>query len=40
MHFLNMFIFHRIRRRARKNAEVVPMPPHGYVPPAMPAVTG
>lgn len=33
MHFVNMFIFHRIRRRARRNAELAPVPPHGYVAP-------
>jgi hypothetical protein len=38
MHFVNMFIFHRIRRRARRLAEHVPVPPTGYVPPAMPAM--
>lgn len=39
MHFLNMFIFARIRRRARKNAESIPVPPRGYVPPAMSAAS-
>lgn len=32
MHFVNMFIFHRIRRRARR-AEVVPVPHHGVIAP-------
>lgn len=37
MHFMNVFIFHRIRRRARRNAEAPPLHPHGVVapPPAM-----
>jgi hypothetical protein len=36
MHFVNMFIFHRIRRRARRSAELPPIHPHGFVaPPAL-----
>lgn len=31
MHFVNMFVFHRIRRRAARSA-TVPQPPHGFVP--------
>ncbi len=37
MHFVNMFIFHRIRRRARRNAERAPLPPTAYVPPLPPS---
>lgn len=32
MHFLNLFVFHRIRRRARLTAQLVPVVPHGVVP--------
>jgi hypothetical protein len=31
MHFLNMFVFHRIRRRARRAHEAPPLSPHGVV---------
>jgi hypothetical protein len=31
MHFANMFVFHRIRRRAREAALPPPVPPAGYV---------
>ncbi len=34
MHFLNVFVFHRIRRRARRAAEAAPLPHHGVVAPA------
>lgn len=33
MHFVNMFIFHRIRRRARRAVELPPVHPHGVVMP-------
>jgi hypothetical protein len=37
MHFLNMFVFHRIRRRARRSAELAPLPPHAMLPHPMAA---
>jgi hypothetical protein len=42
MHFMNMFVFHRIRRRARRANELAPLPPHGFVvgPASAPAGTG
>ncbi|MEM9068206.1 MAG: hypothetical protein AAGE52_06855 [Myxococcota bacterium] len=33
MHFVNLFIFHRIRRRLRLRVAPAPVPPHGYVAP-------
>jgi len=33
MHFMNMFVFHRIRRRARRAADAPPLYPHGFVAP-------
>ncbi len=37
MHFANMFILHRIRRRARRHAELPPLPWQGTVAPPAPA---
>jgi len=37
MHFSNMFVLHRIRRRALQNETARPLPPNGYVPPPITA---